>query len=74
MATSEFMYNVTQGKLLTCTAVTFMNISDDGDSDIEITHEAAGNKGMKSGRLYKTKQEQVREGISLLISILIFIN
>ena len=41
---------------------------NDGDSDIEITHEVASN------RLYKTKQEQVREGISLLISILTFIN
>ena len=41
---------------------------------IEITHEVAGNKGMELGRLYKIKQEQVGEGISLLISVLIFIN
>ena len=39
---------------------------------MEITHEVRnkGNKGMKSGRLYKTKQEQIEEGISFLISIL----
>ena len=37
-------------------------------------HEVSGNKGMELGRLYKTKQEQVGEGISLLISVLIFIN
>ena len=39
---------------------------------MEITHEVRnkGNKGMESGRLYKTKQEQIEEGISLLIFIL----
>ena len=45
------MNNIAQGKPLICLIATFMQVSDDGDLDIEITYEAAGNKGMESGML-----------------------